>query len=103
MALQYVRLICTTSVPLLYHLTDGGARCRFTHILTKKTDTDDMADIPQLMRTGRACKVLAVSRNTLRTMIDDGTLEAVRLGPKSLRVYERSVLKVLGVKGTGND
>lgn len=52
----------------------------------------------QLLKTAEAAKRLNVSRDKVLQLIDDGTLRALRLGPKTIRVYADS-LEALIAKG----
>lgn len=45
----------------------------------------------QLLRVGQAAQILNVSRWTIYRWIDEGRLEATKIGKGSLRVFSQSV------------
>ena len=53
--------------------------------------------IPNMLKPSEACTRLSISRTKVTELLEDGTLEHIKLGPRTIRIYERSVAKILGV------
>lgn len=49
----------------------------------------------QLLRVGEAAEALNVSRWTIYRWIDEGRLEATKIGKGSLRIFTRSVMNLI--------
>lgn len=54
-----------------------------------------MTEERPLLRVQEACALLAVNEKTLREMIARGTVEAVRLGPKTTRINTASLEELI--------
>lgn len=49
----------------------------------------------QLLRVGEAAELLNVSRWTIYRWIEEGRLEATKIGKSSLRIFRRSVMTLV--------
>ena len=56
----------------------------------------------KLLKPGEVCRRLSISNETMHALIAEGKLEALKLGPKSTRVYADSLEKLIE-NGAGND
>ena len=54
-----------------------------------------MPDIPRLLTPAEVCGQLNISIKTMHVFIERGDLKAVKLGPRSTRVYADSVDELL--------
>ena len=54
-----------------------------------------MADYDPLLKTKEVQKMLNVSRDKVLQLIDAGTLRAIKLGPRTIRIFESSVLELM--------
>lgn len=50
---------------------------------------------PELLKTAEAAERLNVSRDKVLELIADGTLRALKLGPKTIRVYAESLQQLI--------
>lgn len=50
-----------------------------------------MNAVPQLLKPSEVCERLNISPETMHRLIENGNLKAVKLGPRSTRVYADSV------------
>lgn len=55
----------------------------------------------ELLKTNEVANRLNISRDKVLQLIEDGTLRAIRLGPKTIRVFAESVSRVL--EGKSNE
>lgn len=60
----------------------------------KYTGRADTSGLPALLTIRQVADVLIVDPKTVRRRIADGTLTAVRVGPRTIRVPVESVMKV---------
>lgn len=49
----------------------------------------------ELLKTAEVVELLNVSRDKVLQLIEDGTLRAIRLGPKTIRIFRSSVDAVM--------
>jgi len=54
-----------------------------------------MTDTPKLLKPAEVCEQLSINNDTMHRLIESGKLRAVKLGPKSTRVYEDSLQELL--------
>ena len=54
-----------------------------------------MSDTPRLLTPAEVCEQLNISIKTMHVFIQRGDLKAVKLGPRSTRVYADSVDELL--------
>ena len=57
---------------------------------------DDGEDAEQLVRTSEAAHKLNVSENTIRKYMQQGLLERVQIGTRTVRVSGRSLARLMG-------
>jgi excisionase family DNA binding protein len=62
--------------------------------MTKRNDNN--AGLPLFLSKADVAKATGFSERTIDRRIDDGTLKATRLGPRSIRIERDSVLAWLG-------
>jgi excisionase family DNA binding protein len=58
--------------------------------------------MPELWRVYRVAKVLDVSKKRIYQMVHEGKLDAVRLGPRSMRVTRESIDRFISEGRTKN-
>jgi hypothetical protein len=52
---------------------------------------------PTMLKPSEVRERLTIGRTKMAGLLADGTLEHIKLGPRTIRIYERSVAKILGV------
>jgi len=54
-----------------------------------------MESTPELLKPAEVCERLSINNDTMHRLIESGKLRAVKLGPKSTRVYADSLQELL--------
>ena len=54
-----------------------------------------MTALPVLLKPSKVCGQLNITLKTVHRLIERGELKAVKLGPRSTRIYEDSVLNLI--------
>lgn len=63
-----------------------------------------MPELPELLKVGEIAEKLRVSRMTVYRLVTDGTLPAVRVGQRTIRVRRSDFMRYLGVtRATAED
>lgn len=53
-----------------------------------------MKEDDPLLKTAQVQELLNISRDKVLQMVEEGTLRAIKLGPKTIRIFESSVMEL---------